>query len=149
MGGYMWKPLSALSCGTIIVLTICAAPAIAQTDAVRAQQEREIAACNRKLQANELRPRVEHASCVNRANAKGWARTPHMDLFENASARELVAAEQFDRGHLTEAEYHAARARIKSELMTDVTKRDAYRAMARPRRGPVTCFTTGGITTCY
>jgi hypothetical protein len=125
-------------------------------DMIRVQHERDIAACHRKLSAGQFKRRKEFAICVNTANAKGWSRTSNWDLFQNAAARELVAAERFDRGVLTEAEYLAARTSIKADLMTEVAKREAYRALARPPpyqppqpQGPVTCFTTGRLTTCY
>ena len=100
---------------------------------------------------------MEYAVCKNLANAKVWARTPHWDLFENAAARELVAAERFDHGLMTETEYRAAKQRIKSDLLTEVAQRDAYRAVAQPPpyrpppppQGPIHCYTTGRLTTCY
>ena len=133
-------------------------PAVAENDAaaIRAQHDKEIAACDRKLDAEQFKRRIEFQACLGRANAKIWARTPHWDLFLTADARDFALAEQFDKGGMTEAQYRAARARIRSDLLTEVAQRDAYRAIAQPPpyrppppQGPIHCYTTGRTTTCY
>jgi hypothetical protein len=117
-------------------------------DEVRIQHENDLAACNRKHQAGKFKLRIEFQACLGSANAKVWARTPHWDLFQTSNAQDFALAERFDKGGMSEAEYRAARAKIRSDLITEATRRDAYRALAKPPV-PVQCFTTGSITTCY
>jgi hypothetical protein len=133
----------------LLFLVTTAQIAAAQDDKV-ATHTRELAACNRKLDAGQFKRRIEYAVCLNLANAKMWAGTPHWDLFENAAARDLAAAEAFDQGRMTEIQYRAVRAKIKSDLISEAHRRDAYRAAIRPPpQGPITCFTFGQVTNCY
>lgn len=119
-------------------------------DTIRVQHETDLAACNRQFKAGKFKLRVEFQACLGKANAKVWAHTPHWDLFLTANARDFALAERFDMGGMTEAQYRALRAKIKSDLLTEVAQRDAYRAVTRPQQqGPIFCYTTGNITTCY
>jgi hypothetical protein len=135
-----------------MIALIAVPPAMAGDDTVdiRTQHKRELAACNHRFDQGKFSLRIEYQVCLGRANAKVWARTHHWDLFLTANARDFALAEQFDIGGMTEAQYRAARARIRSDLLTEVTQRDAYRAVTRPPPPrSITCFTTDFITTCY
>lgn len=113
------------------------------------RHDRDIAECKRKLAAGVFKKRVEFAACVNIANARWWTstRAPNFDLFESAAAQEMVIAERFDAGRMTEAEYRAARAKIKADLMTAIDARAANAAIANAPRS-FTCFNTGFVTYC-
>jgi hypothetical protein len=58
-----------------------------------------------------------------------------------AAAKELMIAEQFDRGQMSEAEYLVARAQIKSELFTALQQRFG------PKR-QTQCYMHLGISNC-
>mgnify|MGYP007078515744 CR=1 FL=1 len=130
-----------------ILLVLSAAPAMADADS---RHEREIASCKRKLASGVFKKRMEFAACVNLANGRWWTstRAAHFDLFESAAAQELVAAQRFDAGRITEVEYQAARAKIKADLMTAIDARAASEAIATAPRS-FTCFNTGFVTHCH
>ncbi len=122
----------------------------ASAESPAARHEREIADCKRKLASGAFKRRMEFAVCVNIANGRWWTstRSPNFDLFESAAAQELVAAERFDAGRMTDAEYRAARAKIKADLMTTIDARAASAAIANTPRS-FTCFNTGFATHCH
>jgi hypothetical protein len=113
-----------------------------------------IASCEAKLKSGQFIKRVEFAACVNGANIRAWNedRTPHRDILNNATAQELVAAEAFDRGRMTEIEYAAARARIKTEIASEFGKREKRDdpIVIQQSRRPINCFAINNwMTTCH
>lgn len=140
---------------TIVILLLGVAPA--RSEDAGAIHAREIASCKDKLFSGQFRTRTAFARCNNAANVKGW--NGDRDLLDYAVARELVAAQKFDEGGMSEEEYAAERAKIKSELITSMQTREANTAaMERPRvivsppqKTFWSCYTSGSgrTTNCF
>ncbi|HEY0523112.1 MAG TPA: hypothetical protein VGD08_06975 [Stellaceae bacterium] len=81
--------------------------------------------CVERRKAGELPDYVASATCINDAQERGFRETrfPHMDLVYAISATRLRAAEQIDKGEITEAE---AAVRI-TDKISDVTAEERRR----------------------
>lgn len=136
----------------ILVIGVLGCP-LAKAQEDRHWHTKAIFACEDKMNSGHFKRRLDFAHCVNAANARAWKedRTPHLDLLNHAMAQELVAAEAFDRGRLTEIQYAAARAKIKTELAGSFDARDRRDnpvVIQQPRRS-FSCYTFGAVTNCY
>lgn len=132
------------------VLILAISPAIGGEG--DANHERAVASCKSKMRSGVFKKRVAFAYCINLANARWWRdnEPDKFDLFEYAAARDTVLAEKFDAGRMTEAEYAAGRAQIRSELFSSAQSRNSMRSVQSPApRGPITCFTSGHLTQCF
>jgi hypothetical protein len=132
----------------LLALSACAA----QAEDNRMAHSRDIEACKNARHAT----RVAFAECINRVNKKWWIANGdrHFDVLEYAQARELVAAQQRDSGRITELEYLAERAKIKTDLKSELVKRDAAATPpvvnVNPQyRAPVNCYPAGRSVTCF
>lgn len=120
----------------------------------RAAHAADMQVCKSRLAQGAFKTRMDFAHCLNRVNRKWWGEN-NEDVLEYAASRELVAAQQFDAGRLTEVEYLSARAKIKTDLRSEIARRDAaatpttvYVAPPAPR-GPVNCYPIGRSFTCF
>jgi len=136
----------------LVFIALSASNAPAQDS--RAAHAAEIEACKSRLASGAFRKRMDFAHCVNRVNRKWWGEN-NVDVLDYAASRELVAAQQFDAGRLTEVEYFSARAKIKTDLRSEIARRDAAATpttvfVAPPApRGPVNCYPIGRSFTCF
>jgi hypothetical protein len=139
---------------SVVLLAAGASNASAQDS--RTLHSNDITSCKSRLASGELRSRVAFAQCVNRVNKKWWIadRAAHFDVLEYAASRELVAAQQFDAGKLTEIEYQSYRAKIKTDLRSEIARRDAAATppvvhVTPQYRAPVNCYPAGRTVTCF
>lgn len=120
----------------------------------------------------EIDANVKYAIAIDRS-----AGNPHLSSFKVLAARKLVAAERYDRGATTEAEYELETASAQAELDASIRKTDNQMAMVaaaqqqadaassmavaavvssavpppqpiQPPPRSVTCRTFGNTTTC-
>lgn len=139
----------------LVLLPIAIASSVATAQQRADWHQNAIANCQQKLKSGQFKKRVLFAECVNRVNAKAWdeEKTKHRDLLDHAMAQELVAAEAFDRGRATEIEYSAARAKIRSDLASEMNRRTvrspAPTVIQQSPSLPTYCYTSGRLTTCF
>lgn len=77
------------------------------------------------------------------------ARHPYMDLIDLALTQQLVIAQRFDRGEITDAEAEAAVADVRARVNSEISRRDADAAASyTPPRLPIVCSRIGATTIC-
>jgi len=132
-----------------------------ELDAAKLQAERDRAECNRLHPAPPVTPGIK---CQAAANYKYLAvkerllGNAHRDIDEKHIAQALLAAERFDKGELSRAEYQLELANSNVEANThtrqrvndDIKVRAAILAATPPPQLPTTtnCNTIGGMTSC-
>jgi hypothetical protein len=122
-------------------------------ETANARHTQAIADCTAGLHSKRFTKRIEYAQCLKTANLYWWreAKAPHIELVEYAAARDIVLAERFDKGRMSEAEYDAERAKIKADLFSEMERRGTNAALvdaARAASAPISCTTLGATTTC-
>jgi hypothetical protein len=105
---------------------------------------------------------LERARCISDSTAEivKTHQPPHADLLQLQEAYRLALAKKMDAGEISEEDAAVAFLEVKSQAISEMTRRDTSRSQARSAHigaasslfnsiGPVTCFSSGSTTTCY
>jgi hypothetical protein len=110
-----------------LLLSACAAPQISQFQQSEDRMANEITAC--KVTTSS---RKEYGECWRTATSGHWARmgVPHADLVHVAGAEMVALGERIDGKRITSAEYDLAVAKVKSNMIAEMSQRDNHRTIA-------------------
>jgi hypothetical protein len=122
-------------------------------DDAKLSYDRDVANCERQHPGPHKRPIVPRVQCFNEARLRFLANdASYADLDRALSARLLVAAEKYDAGRLTIAEYEAEKTGLIANYNSDIQRRRDSAAMVNAARAasmPVVCNKFGNTVTCY
>lgn len=110
----------------------------ALSDAAEKAHATAIAACDAQYPIRKRGSEVALRQCKGAANIKyalAQPGTPNADLVRLANARSAEAAERYDSGKLTDAQYELELAAISSELVSGMDSRSNAKTMAEAAEG--------------